>query len=277
MFEYLEGTITEITPAYIVIDVNGIGYKVFSPTPFAYRVNEEAKVFVEQIFSENNGFTLYGFESRLAKGLFLKLLSVSGIGPKSAKRIILELKDKIKRNPTKEEVLSYILYPEVFIDYINNVKRFGSMHDLDTITFYQGMREGETIHVDFKPGRSIIIRLDSVSEADEEGNRSLFFSLNGQNIQIIVHDKSKEAKIKKIPKAEPTNESHIGATLSGSVLEVLVQKGQEVKKGEALIVTEAMKMETTIKAPFDGKVSHVYVKNGDVLESQDLLLELDKN
>ena len=92
-----------------------------------------------------------------------------------------ELKDKIKRNPTKEEVLSYILYPEVFIDYINNVKRFGSMHDLDTITFYQGMREGETIHVDFKPGRSIIIRLDSVSEADEEGNRSLFFSLNGQN------------------------------------------------------------------------------------------------
>ncbi|MSE08283.1 pyruvate carboxylase, partial [Lactobacillus salivarius] len=188
-----------------------------------------------------------------------------------------ELKDKIKRNPTKEEVLSYILYPEVFIDYINNVKRFGSMHDLDTITFYQGMREGETIHVDFKPGRSIIIRLDSVSEADEEGNRSLFFSLNGQNIQIIVHDKSKEAKIKKIPKAEPTNESHIGATLSGSVLEVLVQKGQEVKKGEALIVTEAMKMETTIKAPFDGKVSHVYVKNGDVLESQDLLLELDKN
>lgn len=88
MFEYLEGTITEITPAYIVIDVNGIGYKVFSPTPFAYRVNEEAKVFVEQIFSENNGFTLYGFESRLAKGLFLKLLSVSGIGPKSALAIM---------------------------------------------------------------------------------------------------------------------------------------------------------------------------------------------
>lgn len=88
MFEYLEGTITEITPAYIVVDVNGIGCKVFSPTPFAYRVNEEAKVFVEQIFSENNGFTLYGFESRLAKGLFLKLLSVSGIGPKSALAIM---------------------------------------------------------------------------------------------------------------------------------------------------------------------------------------------
>ena len=63
--------------------------------------------------------------------------------------------------------------------------------------------------------------------------------------------------------------------MSGSVLEMLVQKNQIVQKGEALVVTEAMKMETTIKAPFDGKVTHIYVKNGDLLESQDLLLELE--
>lgn len=55
---------------------------------------------------------------------------------------------------------------------------------------------------------------------------------------------------------------------------MLVEKGQVVKKGTPLVVTEAMKMETTIKAPFDGKVTHIYVKDGDVLESQDLLLEL---
>ena len=90
----------------------------------------------------------------------------------------------------------------------------------------------------------------------------------------MIHDKSKEAKVKSIPKAEPTNPNHVGATLSGSVLEMLVEKGQVVKKGTPLVVTEAMKMETTIKAPFDGKVTHIYVKDGDVLESQDLLLEL---
>ena len=69
--------------------------------------------------------------------------------------------------------------------------------------------------------------------------------------------------------------NHIGGTLSGSVTEFLVQKNQVVKKGEPLLVTEAMKMETTIKAPHDGRVSHIYVKAGDVLESQDLLLELE--
>ena len=111
--------------------------------------------------------------------------------------------------------------------------------------------------------------------ADEDGNRVVFFSLNGQNLRIIVHDKSKKAKVKAIPKAEPTNSNHIGATLSGSVTEVLVEKNQVVKKGEPLIVTEAMKMETTIKAPHDGKVTHIYVKAGDLLQSQDLLMELE--
>lgn len=88
MYEYLEGVITSITPSYIVVDVNGVGYKVFSPTPFAYKEGQKARVYVEQNFSDNNGFTLYGFQDAIGKGLFLKLLSVSGIGPKSALAIM---------------------------------------------------------------------------------------------------------------------------------------------------------------------------------------------
>lgn len=88
MYEYIEGKITEVAPSFIVVDVNGIGYKAYTPTPFSYQVGESAKVFIEQNFSDNNGFTLYGFEDKNAKGLFLKLLSVSGIGPKSALAIM---------------------------------------------------------------------------------------------------------------------------------------------------------------------------------------------
>ena len=195
--------------------------------------------------------------------------------PVDFKAVKSELEQKIRREASEEEVLSYVLYPDVFLTYNQNSEKFGSMHALATTVFYQGMRQGETIHVDFAPGRSVIIRLDSISDADEDGNRVVFFSLNGQNLRIIVHDKSKKAKVKAIPKAEPTNSNHIGATLSGSVTEVLVEKNQVVKKGEPLIVTEAMKMETTIKAPHDGKVTHIYVKAGDLLQSQDLLMELE--
>lgn len=88
MYEYLEGIVSLIMPSYIVVDVHGVGYKVYSPTPFAYKQGEQAKVYIEQKFSDNTGLTLYGFESEEAKGLFLKLLSVSGIGPKSALAIM---------------------------------------------------------------------------------------------------------------------------------------------------------------------------------------------
>lgn len=87
MFEYLKGIITAIEPAYIVVDVNGVGYKVFSPTPYSYEVNKPAQVYVEQIVRDT-GITLYGFLSQDDKELFLKLLSVSGIGPKSALAIM---------------------------------------------------------------------------------------------------------------------------------------------------------------------------------------------
>lgn len=87
MYEYFEGIVTVITPSYIVVDVNGVGYKVYSPTPFAYQKGDKAKIFIEQIVRDI-GITLYGFQSEDDKGLFLKLLSVSGIGPKSALAIM---------------------------------------------------------------------------------------------------------------------------------------------------------------------------------------------
>jgi pyruvate carboxylase len=62
--------------------------------------------------------------------------------------------------------------------------------------------------------------------------------------------------------------------MSGSVLEVLVAKGDTVKKGQALMVTEAMKMETTIEAIFDGVVEYVHVTNGEPISSGDLLIEV---
>lgn len=87
MYEYLAGIITKIKPDYIVIDVNGVGYKVYSPTPFAYQEKQKARVYIEQIVRDT-GITLFGFQTEEDKGLFLKLLSVSGIGPKSALAIM---------------------------------------------------------------------------------------------------------------------------------------------------------------------------------------------
>ncbi|WP_410504345.1 Holliday junction branch migration protein RuvA [Ligilactobacillus salivarius] len=89
MYEYLRGVITKVTPYYIVVDVNGVGYQVYVANPFKYEEDEHAeqKVFVYQAVRDND-ISLYGFKNSSEKQLFLKLLNVSGIGPKSALAIL---------------------------------------------------------------------------------------------------------------------------------------------------------------------------------------------
>lgn len=87
MFEYLNGTITYIDPGYIVVDVAGVGYKIQVANPYRYEENQPAKVFVEQIVRDNEQ-SLYGFYDLNEKKIFLNLISVSGIGPKSALAIL---------------------------------------------------------------------------------------------------------------------------------------------------------------------------------------------
>ena len=75
-------------------------------------------------------------------------------------------------------------------------------------------------------------------------------------------------------KADKSNMGEIAASLSGSVVKVLVEKGQAVTKGTPLIITEAMKMETTLSAPISGIVSIIHVAPGERVESGDCLMEI---
>ncbi|GEP18826.1 pyruvate carboxylase [Pediococcus argentinicus] len=187
-----------------------------------------------------------------------------------------ELEEKLNRSVTHEELLSYILYPDVFMDYSKRQEDFGPVTLLDTPTFFQGMRKGERVEFHLSQGRAAIIVLREISAADENGDRSLFFEVNGQSEEVIVHDNNAVVTTTQVPKAEPTDDSQIGATMAGSVVNVLVEKGQEVHKGDDLIVTEAMKMETTIRAPFDARVKKVIAHDGMQIASGDLLVKLTK-
>jgi len=89
MYEYIIGKVAAIHPAYIVIETNGIGYQVASGNPYRYsgRMDQEIKIFIHQVIRED-AHTFYGFNSLEEKQLFLRLISVSGIGPKSGLAIM---------------------------------------------------------------------------------------------------------------------------------------------------------------------------------------------
>lgn len=88
MYEYLIGKITAIYPAYVVLEVNGIGYQIVTMNPYRYHVDEQlVKIYVQQVIREDS-HQLFGFQQLTEKNLFLQLIKVSGIGPKSALAIM---------------------------------------------------------------------------------------------------------------------------------------------------------------------------------------------
>ena len=173
-----------------------------------------------------------------------------------------------------EDINAYCQYPKVFKDFNETVKKYGDVSVLDTPTFFFGMKKNEEVHVEIEEGKDLIITLINISDPDDSGVRTITFMFNGAEREIQVQDKSVDMKNVTRRKANPDKVGDIGATLSGSVVKVLVTKGQKVKKGEPLVVTEAMKMETTITSPIDGTVGEIYATKGQAIISGDCLLEV---
>lgn len=187
-----------------------------------------------------------------------------------------ELQEKIGYEPSGKEVLSYILYPKVFLEYRKMIDTYGDVTVLDTPTFFKGMRLGETIQVELEKGKILMIKLNSIGEPIADGTRVVYFELNGQPREINIQDFNVQSTVISRRKIDTNNPEHIGATMTGSVIQVVRQKGERVKKGDPLLITEAMKMETTIQAPFDGEVGTIYVTDGDTIDSGDLLMEVNR-
>lgn len=189
-----------------------------------------------------------------------------------------EVKEKLRplmqREPTDFDAVAYALYPDVFLDYLKAVNRYGDLSVLDTPTFLYGMRIGETLEVEIEKGKTLIIKLVSIGQVQKDGTRIVYFELNGQPREVAIKDFSVESDLVEKPKADQQNEFHVGATMPGTVVKVLVEEGDTVKQGDHLVITEAMKMETTIQAPVSGTVEKIYVEPGEAISQGDLLIEL---
>jgi len=173
------------------------------------------------------------------------------------------------------DVMSYILYPQVFTDYQKFVKQYDNTSVLPTPAFFYGLQSGEEISVEIEPGKTLIIRFLTTGEAREDGTRTVFFELNGQPREVVVVDRSREATLHRHPKADADNLNHVAAPMPGKVASVAAAKGQAVKAGERLLSIEAMKMETAVYCPRDASVGDVLVKAGSVVTAGDLLIVLE--
>ncbi|MEQ1870632.1 MAG: pyruvate carboxylase [Vicinamibacterales bacterium] len=185
-----------------------------------------------------------------------------------------EIEAATKRVPRNEDVLSYLLYPQVFLDFQKHLDQYGDTSSVPTANFFYGMQPGSETSIEIERGKTLFVKFLTSGEVREDGTRTVFFELNGQPRAVNVADRAIAATIKRHPKADPANPDHIAAPMPGKLSTVAVRVGQAVKNGERLLSIEAMKMETAVYSPRDGHVAEVHADTGTVVEARDLLLVL---
>ena len=185
-----------------------------------------------------------------------------------------ELKRDLGRKPQRRDVVSYVLYPEVYREFAAHQRLFGDTSVLPTPVFFDGTKTGEEIEVEIEPGKTLIIKMTAISEP-QDGRRTVFFELNGQPRDVTVVDHSLEQMSALHEKADPTDPSQVAAHMPGMVVLLNVREGDKVAKDQKLLMLEAMKMQTTIVAEKDGRVSRVLVAPGSQVETGDLLLVIE--
>ncbi len=197
--------------------------------------------------------------------------------PEDFGRIKKYLKEDIKIEPTNKNIISYAMYPKVFIDYIKYIEEHGDFSKMSSDIFFHGIKKGETCEVEIEEGKILVIKLLEIGKIDSEGNRTLYFEVNDSRRAIKIHDKgsitTNDVYYTQI--ADPKNKKEIGASIPGIVTKILVEPGEKVNAKETVAIIEAMKMETNVTTAISGTVNSIAVKEGQDVESGELLIRLD--
>ena len=186
------------------------------------------------------------------------------------------LREKHGLEGTEQEALSYALYPKVFEDYLDFLKKKGNFRLMGSDIFFHGLREGETCEVKVREGKELVIRLSNAREMDEDGFRDVVFEVNGLRSAVKIKDEA--ASIvqsgSQIIYADTEDPAEIGANIPGTILKVLVEEGDEVEEKQPIAVIEAMKMETNILASMKGTVDKIYVREGQQVKAGEMVVKL---
>ncbi|HEV7230499.1 MAG TPA: biotin/lipoyl-containing protein, partial [Bacteroidia bacterium] len=182
-------------------------------------------------------------------------------------------REKYDEHQTECDFLSYSFYPKVFDEYYKHLRKYGQVTNIPTPAFLYGLENGEEVMIEIERGKTILVRLLQIGDADEEGVRTVFFKLNGQNRFIEVKDNSVNSK--KISHTKANGSNQIGTPLQGILSRLFVKEGDTVKTDAPLFTIEAMKMESTITSSSSGRVKKIWLPEATYVEAADLIVELE--
>src|SRR5579859_5156026 len=184
------------------------------------------------------------------------------------------LENKLGHPVRRDDLLSYLLYPEVFAQYDKFRQNYADVGVLPTPVFFYGLKSGEEITVEIESGKSLIIKFLTVSEPHPDGTRTLFFELNGQPREVNARDRALRIVERAHPKADPADPGQVAAPTAGIITGLAVEANHSIERGAKLLTLEAMKMQSNIYAPISGRIVKLLVAPGQHVEAKELLVTI---
>jgi pyruvate carboxylase len=277
----LFGDIVKVTPTSKVVGDMALFMVANDLTPADVADPARPVAFPESVvslFKGELGFPPDGFPAALGAKVLQGAAPLEGrpgasLPPVDLAQARIAAERAVERPISEQELSSWLMYPKVFKDYAAHQAQYGDVSVLPTPVFFNGLADGQEVSVEIDRGKTLIVRLQGSAEMPDEGERKLFFELNGQPRVIRIGHEG-VARTAAQRQAEEGNPAHVGAPMPGMIATVAVEVGQRVAAGDPLLSIEAMKMETMLRAERPGVVRQVHTARGRIVNAKDLLVEL---
>jgi pyruvate carboxylase len=187
-----------------------------------------------------------------------------------------QIEKKTGQKATDTDLVSYVMYPDVFLKFAKARAAYGDLTVLPSPAFFYGMKQGDEVALELEPGKTLAVKFLTIGDPHHDGSRTVFFELNGQPREVNVRDRKLKVENRSNPKADPADPGQVGAPIPGAVTSIAVELNQEIKKGDKLLVMEAMKMQTTVYAPVGGRIVERSAHVGQTVEPKDLLVTIEE-
>jgi pyruvate carboxylase len=167
--------------------------------------------------------------------------------------------------------LNRLLFPGPSKEFASSRETYSDLSVLGTSEFLHGLAIGAEHEVDLEPGKRLLLGVQSVSEPDERGVRTVMCTVNGQLRPVQVRDKLIAVDVRAAEKADTSQPGQVAAPFAG-VVSLAVEVGQQIKAGDAIATIEAMKMEAAITSAVGGTVQRLAIGSQQQVEGGDLLI-----
>ncbi len=277
----LFGNIIKVTPSSKVVGDMAMFLTANDFTAAEVKEKSETMAFPESVinfFKGDLGQPFQGFPKDVQKSILKNIKPYTNrpnahLEPVDFEKELPKFQKKFPLKAEKKDFISCKLYPKVFKEYYDHFDLYEDVSNIPTKAFFYGLESGEEVLIEFEPGKVIIVELIYITKANNLGKRTVFFKLNGQTRAVEIKDN--QVKVTKKQHVKAIEKNQIGAPLQGKLVGLKVKKGDQVKADQPLFVLEAMKMESSVMSPLDGKVKKVHLLEGTMVEQNDMVIELE--